>query len=258
MLSYELADKYIGQSILIQGEYSEHEAKVLCALLKPGDTVLDVGANVGALSLPMARKVGGAGRLWAFEPQPYMASLCAKNMITNGLITAMTYCAALSDEDGYTKIPDMRGVAELGLELNSGGAMIGYEDAEKTGIPAVVVPKMRLDALQLERVDLIKMDVEGHEPEVLRGAEETIMRCRPLMWVECDRERTEELASAGLHLHGYRMRFNETPLWNLANWHGRPPEVNPWPGITSYNWLCWPREKPAPSSEIVPGQDIGG
>ena len=76
-------DEYIGLSIREYGEYSELELKTILEFINEGDTVFDVGANIGCFSVPFAKKVGSNGKVYAFEPQPFINKLLKKNMIVN-------------------------------------------------------------------------------------------------------------------------------------------------------------------------------
>jgi 2-polyprenyl-3-methyl-5-hydroxy-6-metoxy-1,4-benzoquinol methylase len=69
-ISYYADDQFIGHGLEKYGEYSEAEIALWRQIIKPGWTVLDVGANIGALTLPMAQLVGVKGRVFVFEPQP--------------------------------------------------------------------------------------------------------------------------------------------------------------------------------------------
>src|SRR5262245_3941932 len=84
-LCYLLTDSYIGRSLDIYGEYSEGEIDLFRQLLRPGDVAVDVGANIGALTIGMARLVGPSGAVLAFEPQRVIFDILAQNIRLNGL-----------------------------------------------------------------------------------------------------------------------------------------------------------------------------
>ena len=102
------------------------------------------------------------------------------------------------------------------------------------------VPLCMLDGFQLERVDFIKLDVEGFEAKVLEGAANTIERCRPIMYIENDRaEKSAELIQRLFDM-GYRLWWHTPPLFSPNNVRGNT--VNLFPGIVSINMLAIHRD----------------
>jgi hypothetical protein len=100
-----------------------------------------------------------------------------------------------------------------------------------------VVP---LDQLEVSKAKLIKVDVEGMELDVLAGAQATLARCRPILYVENDRAEKAEALVAQLQEYGYRMWWHTPPLYNPANFLANPHNV--FGNIASFNMLCLPRE----------------
>ena len=82
---YLLNDAYIGRSLDVYGEYSEGEIDLFRQLLRPGDVAIDVGANIGALTVAMARLVQPGGAIVAFEPQRAIFDILCDNLRLNGL-----------------------------------------------------------------------------------------------------------------------------------------------------------------------------
>src|SRR5262245_39737354 len=78
-------DEVVGRSLARYGEYSEQEVTVMQKVLRPGDTAIDVGANIGALTVPMAKIVGPSGRVIAYEPGRESAALLHRNLAANEL-----------------------------------------------------------------------------------------------------------------------------------------------------------------------------
>lgn len=133
--------------------------------------VLDVGANVGLTSLRLARRT--SGRVMGVEPDPVNYARCVRNLALNHEPNLTVLNVGLSDHDGPATIdrPD---------EHNRGMNRVG-----SAGVPIVLTT---LDALVeahgLHSVRLIKVDVEGHEPYVLRGATRTLALARPVLFLE--------------------------------------------------------------------------
>ena len=173
--------------------------------LRPGAAAIDVGANLGEWTVPLARAVGPDGRVLAVEPAPRSADALAKTLAANALGQAALICCALGDRDG---------TAEFAVPLvtsarsDTGTARIGPAGP---GHEVLNVALRRLDALaaehRLDRIDLIKIDVEGHERRVLDGGETLLARFRPVLVIETGHEAADDRQAIHDRLRGlgYRM-----------------------------------------------------
>lgn len=155
---------------------------------RSGQIVLDVGANVGVISLMAAKRVRPQGRVLAFEPVAPNAERLTANLALNGFTHVEVYRLALSDREGESRI-------WIPAHRNLG--MCSLHEREEPG-EFQPVKLTRLDSFLAEypvpRLDWIKVDVEGHEMAFLRGARGVIARFRPAMAVELSRV---HLARAG-------------------------------------------------------------
>jgi FkbM family methyltransferase len=179
-LFVDLSDHVIGLNI-VRGQYEAHEIELMRRLLKPGDTAVDVGAHVGFFTMQMAATVGGSGHVYAFEPFDPGAELLERSIVENGFEERVTFRRAAV---GATS-----GTATLTFPvetLNSGGAyLLRGGTAPLTGNLKATVPLVALDNLDLRRpVRFIKMDVEGAEPQVIRGAARLLREDRPVILSE--------------------------------------------------------------------------
>ncbi|HWI85486.1 MAG TPA: FkbM family methyltransferase [Sphingomonas sp.] len=225
-----VTDQYVTQSIALYGEYCPAEANALKRAIKPGMTVVEVGANMGSHSVEMARACA-PGRFYAFEPQPRLFQILCANLALNDVGNAFAYPDACGEAEGEAIVP----LVDYTRAGNFGG--ISLRGAECPGITVRVRP---LDSLNLPACGLLKVDVEGFEAQVIRGARDTILRCRPIIYIENDRaDRQQELISliAGL---GYRLYWHTPALYDPANFNGEARNV--FPGICSLNMVCLPRE----------------
>lgn len=172
--------KDIARAILHRGAYEPMETAVMLARLKPGMTVLDIGANIGHYAMEAARAVGPEGRVIAFEPEPENHAALAANLALNGFTWA-----------GHERLALGAAPGELALYrdlANRGGHSLVRANVQKpAGETRVAV--VRLDdylarELPEGRVDFIKIDVQGAEAEALAGAAKTLARDLPMLLLE--------------------------------------------------------------------------
>lgn len=202
--TYHTTDFWIGGALEAVGQYSEDEVAKLLSLINENSVVVEVGANIGTITVPMAK---AAAKVYAYEPQPKTHALLARNVEQNGLLNKVhIYSVALSDKEGETFISDVDYDAE---KLNGGSASLNDNGG-------VQVKKTTLDSEFTidERIDLIKIDVEGHELEVLKGGIETITRHKPFIYVENDRSEKSEALIAELFDLGYDCYWHFPALYN--------------------------------------------
>lgn len=167
------------------GEYDSDEIDFFKACLSPGDVFFDVGANVGLITVPIGRYLKeSSGRVISFEPVDANFKRLVQVIRLNDLVNVVTpFNLALGDEEGEI---------EMAMEC-AGGASTG--NALRSNVPndpakhAVTKARItRLDGLattqKIERVDFIKVDIEGAEVSFLRGAQELITRKRPYIYGE--------------------------------------------------------------------------
>jgi FkbM family methyltransferase len=158
----------------------------LLPLVQPGDVVVDGGANVGVFALALAQRVGPSGRVVAFEPAQGTRALLEANVALNGCSWLDVRAEALSDAAG---------TAELRDEAPGSGTATMYGHA---GEATVTVETTTLDAAVGDLpVDWVKLDVEGAEAKVLRGAVGVLSRSRPRIVMEVE---PDLLARAGSSL----------------------------------------------------------
>jgi FkbM family methyltransferase len=231
---YNRNDRYIGRSIERYGEWSGLEMDLFRQVCAPGYIVIEVGANIGAHTVGLARLVGPSGRVLAFEPQRLVFQALCANIALNSLVNVDCFWSAVGTQEGLIRVPEM----DPNHVNNFGGfSLLGANGNSEVACET-------LDRrLGLPRLDFIKIDVEGMEIEVLRGGAQLLQKFKPILYVENDRiERSSEL----MHLiseHGYRMFWHMPPLFNPQNHFGETEDL--WPGVVSANLLCVHRERDA-------------
>jgi FkbM family methyltransferase len=186
-LFVDLADHVIGLNI-VRGRYETDAIRFVHASLRPGDTSIDVGAHIGFFTMHMAAAVGPAGCVYAFEPFDPNAELLERSIVENRFEDRVVF--------RRSAVGAVTGTATLTFPretLNSGGAYLLPDStagaaAAPYGNLKKIVPLIALDdalnEIQLRPVRFIKMDVEGAEPQVVRGAARLLEEDRPIILCE--------------------------------------------------------------------------
>src|ERR1044071_5090239 len=129
-LSYLLNDAYIGRSLDVYGEYSEGELTLFHQLLRPGDLAVDVGANIGALTLGMARLVAPGGAVVAFEPQRAIFDILCNNLRSNGIANVTASRRAVGRAPGAIRVPPL----DYARPENFGGVALGGPQGDEVEV----------------------------------------------------------------------------------------------------------------------------
>lgn len=183
----------VGHELLETGEFVDDELAHIGEILKfckPDPVVLDIGANIGVHSLYLSAAVGPAGQVHAFEAQRIVFQVLMGNLAINSIENVYGYHTALGSEAGTLKLPPVDytkpwNFGGMGLKTESPDPQFAHGTPERAAADRnEVVPMIALDSLNLKRVDFIKLDVEGMEEDVLRGAVRTLDISRPLMQIE--------------------------------------------------------------------------
>ncbi|MBP1610172.1 MAG: SAM-dependent methyltransferase, FkbM family, partial [Acidobacteria bacterium] len=223
-------DPYVGNSLRKYGQFNQGEFELFTQFISGGCVVLDVGANIGFHTVPLAQLVGSEGVVVAFEPQPVLHKILSANLVLNNIPNVLTYSLALGNCEGECLIP----LPDYFQSDPSGGPSLGEAGDGET------IPLGKLDDFALDRVDFIRLDVGGFESQILEGATETIERCRPILYVRNDSvEHSAELIQRLFDM-GYRLWWHTPPLFSPDNFKGN--QENVFPGIVSINMLAIHRD----------------
>lgn len=218
-------DAYVGRSFQAYGEFSEGEVALFTHFVPPGAVVVDAGANIGAHTVPLAQMAGPEGLVLAFEPQRILHQILCANLALNSVPNTLANAMALGDREGTCTVPAL----DYGRPNNFGGIPM------VEGGPGETVPMVTLDSYGLERLDFMKVDVEGAEVQVLSGARETLARCRPALYVENDRKEQSAALIRLLQELGYSLWWHLVPLFPGENHKGNPENV--FGNATSFNMV---------------------
>lgn len=178
-MAFLRTDSILGRSLREYGEWAQAEIDLLDSLVAQSAVVLDVGAHIGTHSLGLARRPGSARTVFSFEPHPFYRALLEQNIRTNGYDNIQLHPQGLAEEIGELAFS----VRDLAGAENFGGARL---EPISTEGGQIVVPVQTLDSLALTECDLIKIDAEGMEAPILRGAMQTLARCHPIVYCECN------------------------------------------------------------------------
>jgi FkbM family methyltransferase len=200
-------DDYVGRAIFFFGDLDPKITWILKRLLYPGDRVLDVGANVGLLTLWMSRLVGPQGFVHAFEPNPVLCQILNDTFARNATMNVKLHSIALGSSSGQVKLHVPTG--------NFGGGSLVRKTGQTAQIHTVSV--MKLDDVvvreSISKIALIKLDVEGFELEVLRGARRVVQELRPaaILFEANERSTHRQLSPVMQFLHDYDYEFLMIP-----------------------------------------------
>ncbi|MFC1864248.1 FkbM family methyltransferase [Chloroflexota bacterium] len=175
-------DTGLSRELLLRGTREEVQTRLMKQLVRPGMVVADIGANIGYYVLIEATIVGETGKVYAMEPVPQNYELLCKNMRENNYDNIVeTYSCAISDVCGTRKIAVTK-QSNLATILTSEDEMSEYaKKALKLGTERTLdVETITLDKFLEDKgqVDFIRMDVEGHEVEIVRGMLDTLKNSR--------------------------------------------------------------------------------
>jgi FkbM family methyltransferase len=195
-------EEAIGSGIGRTGVHDLTATETLWRLVTPGDVVVDVGANIGYMTGLMAVRAGPAGQVIAYEAHPTIRQQLERNVARLGHRAAAIHVrgVALSDRRGYSEL-----VTGPGFAHNQGTATLAGTE-RWPDVPAVRVTTVTLDdEFPSDRLDCVKIDAEGHEHAVLRGAEGLLGEHRIRHVLYEDHARYPTAASELLERHGYKV-----------------------------------------------------
>lgn len=179
-LFVDLSDYVIGLEIA-KDRFEPAETAFVRRLLRPGDVVLDIGANIGYFTIVMAATVGPTGHVYAFEPMPRNIEFVRRSCQESGFLDRVTLLPSAVGRE-----PGRLGLTFARQSLNSGGAYLVPKDTQATATHEVLdVDVTTLDALDLRRpVRFIKIDIEGAEPQALAGGARLLHEDKPVILSE--------------------------------------------------------------------------
>lgn len=169
-MNLDLNDSGISKDLLLAGIREPRHTDLIKDIVKPGDIVFDIGANIGYYALLESRLVGPNGKIYAIEPVPTNVELLKNNIKLNNFNNIEVFQLAISDKDGENQI--------YLSEKSNWCSMIN--NSEKTGSIPVKTAKLDTFVRGKKFPDLVRMDVEGYEIEIINGMDEMLSASNPL------------------------------------------------------------------------------
>jgi FkbM family methyltransferase len=177
--------------------FEKHLCFLFSGIVGDGHNVLDVGANCGLHTVGFAKSAGSEGKVWAFEPVLYSFEKLQLNLAINGLSNTVCVNAALGESKTTVKMnvakPDSFYLGNSSIVKNE-----KYDSLDATGELDILDVKMLtideyFSSQEVERLDFIKIDVEGYEISVLKGAIATLEKFKPVIVMEYSQSRLAHL-----------------------------------------------------------------
>ncbi len=177
-------DKYIGLSLREYGEFSEIELSLMSKFIMKDDVVFDIGSNIGAFTVPFAKKVGELGQVYAFEPQKVIYELLQDNVNKNKLKNVKVFNVGIGKKKEELELNEID-YSEVG---NFGGVSFKYDSSSFTKNIKNKKYKVKIISLnefmEIEKCNFLKIDVELMELDILMGGKNFLKKFRPILWIE--------------------------------------------------------------------------
>lgn len=187
-ISYELdLTEVIDSAIYFNQSREPHTTNALKRLCKPGMIVIDIGANVGSHTLPLAKSVGNKGKVYAIEPVPWALDKLRKNLALNHFTNVQIHPIALSnytDENAeFSLRASFKTTSENPVNKDGGLSESWWNACEKVSVKVETLDNFIVKE-NIPHVDVIKIDVDGYEVKVLKGAVKTLKSNTPSILME--------------------------------------------------------------------------
>jgi len=166
--------------LIAHGEWEASTRRVVLDLVKAGDHVLEIGGHVGYYTLGLAQQVGSKGSVITFEANPRLAALSRRSTRMNGYSDRV--------EIRQQAVTDVAGDVRFSMsrQFAGGGHLYVWDGALGADTEVIEVEGVRIDDLDLPDIKLIRIDAEGSEPLILRGAEKLLQRRDIILCIEWD------------------------------------------------------------------------
>jgi len=207
-------DDGVEESIYYTGTYEKGTLSVIKKILNKGDVFIDVGANIGLMSIFASSLVSDTGKIIAFEPNPTTMRILKSNIELNGLSNIETSDYAIGNTQQASKIYERK-------DLNRGCASLIETEKEAEVYDIQIIP-LSIFFKSQQRIDLIKIDIEGYELEALEGAMDVLLgKDPPKLIVECSELRKNTHGYTTDDLYDFFKGLNRYRLFKSKKGKGR-------------------------------------
>jgi FkbM family methyltransferase len=234
-------DTIISKSLTVYGEYAEHEMMLLSHWVQPGQTIIDVGANIGTHSVFFSHQVGSDGNVVALEVQPEIFDVLKQNLKLNNCNNMNVLNLAGGAAIGELELLEL----DYGRDGNFGAYSFCIDDIGRY-LPVnprarqTLIPVIPLDNLDLEICHLLKVDAEGMELEILTGAAQLVEKHRPILYLENNNRESSSALIEQLSLFEYRNYWHVISYYRKSNFNRFGENIFSAP--LELNLLCIPDE----------------
>ncbi|WP_109078783.1 FkbM family methyltransferase [Aggregatibacter kilianii] len=231
------------------GEWSETEVQFLINNLAEDDNVIEVGSNIGMHSVPLAKAIP-QGRLFCFEPQRIIYQQLCCNLNLNSLVNVYAFNSGVGNQNTVieTQSTDYNTSWNYGsFSLDKGFSTESpFHGATKNEMTPIIKLDSQLQIAQLTSLKLLKIDAEGFELKVLKGAQNTIKKLQPLIFIEAHLHSCNALLS---HLRSinYRCYWFVSKRYRTNNYFNNPNAIDGY----DINFICYP-QKQLDKQQIIP------
>jgi FkbM family methyltransferase len=180
-----IQDKYIGRPLLLKGSYEQRISERFAKYLKPDSCVIDIGANIGYYSL-LAASQCPHGQVFSFEPDKQNFQMLKTSIAYNGFEEIIqVYNLAVSDSNKTIMIADPGNTDNSGARFTSTNEDLLKSLLSDSNSYLEKVEAVQLDTfLKINKVDIVKIDIEGHEPYAIEGMLNILRRDKPVIFTE--------------------------------------------------------------------------
>ena len=202
MMLFNVSDLGIGRSLDLYGEWTEGAVSLFQSLVHLGNTVVEVGTDIGAHTIFFAKTVGLQGKVIAIEPLRMPFQMLCANLALNSITNTHTYQIALGETAGF-------------LPLSAIVQQPSTQTILTTNTLKEQVQVSSLDSFSIAQCRLLKLDVAGMTLPVLKGAIQTLRRCQPALYLVGDSLDTAVVAY--LDTLGYDLYWHRSQLYSPNN-----------------------------------------
>lgn len=203
---FNVSDLGVGRSLDLYGEWTEGAVSLFQSLIHLGNTVVEVGTDIGAHTVFFAKTVGLKGKVIAIEPQRMQFQMLCANLALNSITNTHSYQIALGETAGFLPLS---AIAEQNPIQSPAALVSGSAIAEQVQITT-------LDSFGIPQCRLVKLDVAGMTLPVLQGATQTLQRCQPALYLigaPLDTAVVEHL-----NFLSYDLYWHRPPLYSATNY----------------------------------------